>query len=137
MSIASALEQIEDIIQRIGEAFVPFTSGFSEITYRAVNLQLNGKFSLDKTTLLKRLKTNLQKQTVEIVLGCGQTITRLSEFPDYPCLFTYLQLKLPEGKLMLLHTESFTVITTSFKFLPFWETFVSCIHNGDSARDGF
>ena len=38
VSITSALEQIENIIQKVGEAFLSFANGFSEITYKAVNL---------------------------------------------------------------------------------------------------
>ena len=57
VKLASALAQLQDTLRRIGEVSLPcpFTGGFSGIRYRAVNLNLSGKFSVDKTTLFKRL----------------------------------------------------------------------------------
>ena len=115
--LASALEQLQDTLRRIGEVFLPFTGGFSIIRYRAVNLHLNG---------------------VEIVLGCGQSISRfqnVSNFPAYPFLYTYIQLKLPEGKLNILHTGSYKIVTGSFKYLVFWKNFVNALCHGDSSVD--
>ena len=137
--LVSALEQLQDTLRRIGEVFLPFTGGFSVIRYRAVNLHLSGRFSVDKSTLFSTLKTNLKKQNgVEIVLGRGQSISRfqnVSNFPAYPFLYTYIQLKLPEGKLNILHTGSYTIVTSSFKYLVFWKNFVKALCHGDSSRD--
>ena len=66
VNIALALGQIEEILRTIGEAFVHFASIFSEFKYQAVKLHFSGKFSLDKTTLIKRLKKFLQNQTLEV-----------------------------------------------------------------------
>ena len=137
--LASALERLQDTLRRIGEMFLPFTGGFSVIRYRAVNLHFSGRFSVNKSTLFTKLKTNLEKQSsVEIVLGCGQSISRfqnVSDFPVYPFLYTYIQLKLPEGKLNILYTGSYTILTNSFKYLVFWTTFAKALCHGDSSGD--
>ena len=139
------LEHIEEILLAIGEIFLTFTTrkeSFSLITYKAVNLQLSGKFALDRISLLKTLKKRLEKQEdlVEIILGSGQAITRftqLSTFPDPPFAYTYIQIKLSKGKIMILHTGSFTIITYKFNLIEFWEKFVAAIlRDGDPPTNG-
>ena len=139
------VDHIEEILLAIGEIFLPFTTrkeSFSIITYKAVNLQLSGKFALDRISLLKTLKKHLEKQEdlEEIIVGSGQTIARFtqpSSFPNPPFAYTYIQIKLSKGKITILHTGSFTIITYKFNLLEFWENFVSAIlRDGDPPASG-
>ena len=130
LNIRSAVNNIEDTFQRIGESFLPYTKGIEHITYRAVNIHLSGKFSLKSSALIAKLKLKFQAvaNVLEIVLGTEANDARLQDpnkIPDEVFLYSYVQLKVAEGKLTVLHTGSYTIITTRFQYIAFWKLFTN------------
>ena len=131
VNIPSTVEQIEEIILAIGEAFLSFTCRLSQIEYRAANLHLSGKFPFKNSALFHRLKAEFQTLTniIEITLcASDELFARFVDPQKLPvdgCTWSSLQLKVAEGKLSVLHRGAFTIITTKFQFIPFWEAFIA------------
>ena len=123
VNVPSAVEQIEETLHRVGETFLPFTSGFSEIKYSAASVHLSGKFAFKGSILFNRLKPMLQTlfPIIDIIASASGERSTTSVDPSKlaveGCTFTSLKVKVPEGKLCVVHSGSFTIITTKFKFI--------------------
>lgn len=136
VNIPSTVRNIEESLEKLAGICSPYTKGILEVRYRAVNIQISGKFPFSGRTLLLKLKHTLQSlpNILQLYLGCDPNISSLNdpcEIPEHNFLYTNLKLKVLEGKLNVLYTGSYTIITSRFKFIPFWSDFVNSVKNGN------
>lgn len=127
--IGETLCQIKSFLTRIWTFFNRFTTSITEIRYRIVNIQLSGKSSSSGHLLLEKLKEVLEPfNTIEVLIGTDRNIARIaniSALPSSKFLYIYVQITFAEGKLKVLYSGSYTVITTKVKHLVFWKALCS------------
>lgn len=139
VNINITVQELETILTRIADFFNPYTNGIQEITYKAANIQLSGKASYKGSLLLTKLRSILQTTTdiIEIVIGSDINVARISNASALPLdnfLYIYIEAKCLQGKFKIQHTGYYTIITTKFKYIPFWELFCTELTDGISAK---